>query len=122
VTGATSYQIEEAVNGSFVQIGSVSGSTTSFSVSGLSANTTYEFNLVPVNAAGATWGTGQLATTLQASTNTNSNNNYNISPELALLYELYLEQYLNGGLSEQAAQEAAQELYNAGQAAGNLFV
>jgi fibronectin type 3 domain-containing protein len=52
-SGATSYDLYEFENGKAVQINSFAAGTTSATVSGLAAGTTYDFNLVAVNSAGA---------------------------------------------------------------------
>jgi len=66
VSGVTSYQIEEAVNGAWKQINSVASSYGGTEIIGLTAGTTYDFDVVATNAAGSTWGTQKLATTLTA--------------------------------------------------------
>jgi hypothetical protein len=62
-SGATSYQIEYVANGAWHQIGNYGSGTTGVSVTGLSANTSYEFDVVATNSAGSHWGTQQYATT-----------------------------------------------------------
>jgi hypothetical protein len=64
VPTATSYQIEIVTDGHWVQLGSLSGSTTGCSVPGLNANTIYDFDVVATNASGSNWGIQQFATTL----------------------------------------------------------
>jgi hypothetical protein len=64
VPAATSYQVEIVTGGRWVQLASLSGSTTGCSVPGLSANTTYDFDVVATNASGSNWGIQQFATTL----------------------------------------------------------
>jgi hypothetical protein len=64
VPTANSYQVEIVSGGRWVQLGSLSGSTTGCSVPGLNANTTYDFDVVATNASGSNWGIQQFATTL----------------------------------------------------------
>ena len=64
VSGATGYAFAELVNGQWQEIGSVEGSTASFSVHNLSPATSYYFDVAAYNSAGATWGTYQSITTL----------------------------------------------------------
>jgi hypothetical protein len=66
VSGATGYQIDEWVNNAWKQVGSVGAATTSFAVTGLSAGTSYYFDLAASNSAGTTWANYQSATTLQS--------------------------------------------------------
>jgi Calpain family cysteine protease/Fibronectin type III domain len=63
VPTATSYQVEIVSGGRWEQLGSLSGSATGCAVTGLSANTTYDFDVVASNAYGSTWGNQQFATT-----------------------------------------------------------
>jgi hypothetical protein len=70
VSGATSYQIEEVVGGVWKQIGSVTSRTTAVSITGLSAGTTYTFDVVASNSAGSDWGAKQSVTTRAAATST----------------------------------------------------
>jgi len=65
VTGATGYLVDEWENGAWAQIGSVGSGTTGYAVNGLTANTTYSFQVGAVNGAGTTWANSQSATTLQ---------------------------------------------------------
>ena len=55
MTGATGYLVDEWVNGAWKQIASLGSGTTSYSVTGLSAGTTYYFDVAACNAAGTTW-------------------------------------------------------------------
>jgi hypothetical protein len=67
VGGATSYLVDEWVNGAWKQMASLGGGNTSCSVTSLSPHTTYYFELAAVNTAGTTWaGTYQSATTFAA--------------------------------------------------------
>ena len=52
-SGATSYNVYELENGLAVLIGSVGSGVNSFSASGLSASTTYSFEVAAVNSAGS---------------------------------------------------------------------
>jgi hypothetical protein len=65
VDGATGYTINESEDGStWTQVGNVDGNTTSFAATGLSANTTYYFQVGASNDAGTTWSSTQSATTM----------------------------------------------------------
>jgi hypothetical protein len=63
VPNATSYQIEIASNGRWVQIGNFNGSATWCYVNNLSANTSYDLDVVASNAYGSSWGSQQFART-----------------------------------------------------------
>jgi hypothetical protein len=63
VAGATGYLVDEWAGGVWKQIGSFGGGTTACSVTGLSANTTYYFDLAAYNSAGTAWANYQSATT-----------------------------------------------------------
>lgn len=63
VGGATSYLVDELINGSWTQITSLGSGSTSYSVSGLAAGTAYTFEVAAYNSAGTTWSTSQTATT-----------------------------------------------------------
>ena len=63
VSGATSYMVDELINGSWQQIGSTGSSSTSYAVSGLNGSTSYYFLVGATNAAGTTWSDYQSATT-----------------------------------------------------------
>ena len=63
VSGATGYLIDEWINGVWTQIASLGGGSTSDAVTGLSAGTTYYFDVAAYNSAGASWGNYQVATT-----------------------------------------------------------
>ncbi len=54
VSVASTYLVDEMVNGAWTQIGSFGGGTTSDAVTGLSAGTAYSFEVVASNSAGAT--------------------------------------------------------------------
>jgi hypothetical protein len=66
VAGATSYLVDVWINGAWKQIGSLSNGSTGCAVTGLSPNTTYDFDVAACNAAGTTWANYQSATTLAA--------------------------------------------------------
>ena len=55
MSGATGYLVDEWINGAWTQIASVGSGSTSYSVTGLSAGTTYYFDVGAYNAAGTTW-------------------------------------------------------------------
>jgi hypothetical protein len=63
VASASSYLIDQSVNGAWQQIGSVSSPYTSYAVTGLSPGTTYAIKVAAVNAAGTTWAATQSALT-----------------------------------------------------------
>jgi hypothetical protein len=63
VSGATGYLVDEWVNGVWRQIGSFGSGSTGCAVTGLSASTTYSFDVGAYNSAGATWANYQSATT-----------------------------------------------------------
>ena len=65
-SGATGYLVDEWVNGQWKQIGSVANGITSDAVTGLSAGTTYYFEVAATNSAGTTWANLQSATTTAA--------------------------------------------------------
>ena len=65
-SGATSYLVDELVNGSWKQIGSFGSGTKSDAVTGLAAGTTYEFEVGASNSGGTTWSKEVGATTLKA--------------------------------------------------------
>jgi hypothetical protein len=66
VAGATSYLVDEWVNGAWKQIGSLGSSSTGCAVTGLSPKTTYSFDVGDSNAGGTTWANSRSATTLAA--------------------------------------------------------
>ncbi len=63
VAGATSYLVDELEGSVWVQVGDVAATTTSFSVGGLTPNTTYEFQVAAVSPSGTTWSTAQSTRT-----------------------------------------------------------
>jgi hypothetical protein len=65
VAGATGYLVDQWINGAWAQVGSLSSGSTSYTVTGLSPNTTYYFDVAAYNAAGTTWANSQSATTFQ---------------------------------------------------------
>ena len=66
VSGATGYLVDELINGVWTQIGSLGSGSTGCSVTGLSASTTYSFEVGAYNSAGTAWSTSHSATTLAA--------------------------------------------------------
>src|SRR5262249_26278426 len=60
----TGYLVDEWENGVWVQIGTTSGSSTGFAATGLSADTTYYFDVGASKSDGTTWANSQSATTL----------------------------------------------------------
>jgi hypothetical protein len=64
VASATGYLVDEWINGGWSQIGSFDSNTTGATVSGLSPNTTYYFDVAADNATGYTWADYQSVTTL----------------------------------------------------------
>ena len=65
MAGATGYLVDEWINGAWKQIGSLGSGSTGCTVTGLSPNTTYYFDVAAYNAAGTTWANSQSATTFQ---------------------------------------------------------
>ena len=66
VAGATGYLVDERINGVWTKIASA-GSSGSYAVTGLTASTTYFFEVGASNAAGTTWANYQSTTTFQNS-------------------------------------------------------
>ena len=65
MAGADGYLVDELVNGVWKQIGSLGSGSTGCTVTGLSPNTTYYFDVAAYNAAGTSWANSQSATTFQ---------------------------------------------------------
>jgi len=63
VSGASGYLVDEWINGAWSQVGSYGSGATGCSVTGLSANTTYYFDVAAYNAVGTSWASYQSATT-----------------------------------------------------------
>jgi hypothetical protein len=63
VSGASGYLVDELINGAWKQIGSFGSGATGYSVTGLSANSTYYFDVAAYNSAGVAWANYQSATT-----------------------------------------------------------
>ncbi len=62
VAGATSYLVDEWINGAWKQIGSPGSGSTGYAATGLSPNTTYYFDVAASNAAGTTWANSYQST------------------------------------------------------------
>jgi hypothetical protein len=71
VSGANGYVVDELINGAWTQISSLGSGSTSIAINGLSAGTTYYFDLAASNAAGTSWASAQGATTLKQTAVTN---------------------------------------------------
>jgi hypothetical protein len=63
VSGASGYVVDEWIDGAWSQIGSLDGGATDFSVTGLSAGTTYYFDVGAYNSTGMSWANCQSGTT-----------------------------------------------------------
>jgi len=63
VSNTGGYLVDEWINGAWKQVASVGSTTTSYSFAGLSASTTYYFDVAVYNLAGTTWANFQSATT-----------------------------------------------------------
>lgn len=66
VSGASGYYVDEYTSGGWKEIASYSSGTTSTAVTGLSAGTTYSFDVGATNSYGTTWANVAQATTLAA--------------------------------------------------------
>ena len=66
VSGARGYLVDEWVNGTWSQIGSLGSGATGDAVTRLSPDTTYYFDVAAYNSAGTSWANYRSATTLQA--------------------------------------------------------
>jgi hypothetical protein len=64
VSGASGYLVDEWENGAWTQLARLASGTTSYTINGLTPNTSYEFNLYAFNSAGGNWASKQIATTL----------------------------------------------------------
>jgi len=65
VSGATGYLVDELENGVWTQVGSAGSGSTTYTVNGLSPNTTYSFSVGASDAAGTTWANSRSAPTFQ---------------------------------------------------------
>jgi len=65
VAGASGYLVDEWINGAWQQIDNLSGGSTGCAVTGLSAATTYYFDVAACNSDGTTWANWQAVTTLK---------------------------------------------------------
>ncbi len=70
VSGATGYVVDEWVNDAWVELGTLARRYTGCSITGLSADTTYYFDVGAYNAAGVSWAPYQGATTAAAAVTT----------------------------------------------------
>ncbi len=66
--GAEGFLVYVAVNGAWVEVASVEGSSTNYNVTGLTPNTGYTFIVGAYNGAGTAWSNEQNATTYQQTT------------------------------------------------------
>jgi hypothetical protein len=66
VSGATGYLVDELINGRWVQIASLGSTSTTDSVTGLSAGTTYSFEVAAVNRSGRSWSPAHSVITFAA--------------------------------------------------------
>ncbi len=66
VSRANGYLVDEWINGAWQQIASLGSGNTGYIVSGLSAGTTYYFDVAATNSAGTAWAAYQSATTSAA--------------------------------------------------------
>jgi titin len=64
VANATGYLVDQWVNGAWKQVGTLNGSSTSFSANNLTAGGTYYFTVGASNAAGTTWAASRQVTTV----------------------------------------------------------
>jgi hypothetical protein len=67
VPGATGYLVDEWINGGWSQVGSFDSNATGTTVSGLTPNTTYYFDVAACNSTGTTWADYQSVTTSASS-------------------------------------------------------
>jgi hypothetical protein len=70
VSGANGYLVDEWINGAWQQIGNVSSASTGYSITGLSPNTKYFFDIGTSDSSGTSWANWQAATTLATGTDT----------------------------------------------------
>ena len=59
VSGASGYLVDELINGGWSQIGSLGSGVSGYTVAGLSAGTTYSFEVAAYNSAGTSWANSQ---------------------------------------------------------------
>jgi hypothetical protein len=78
VSGATSYLVDEMIKGVWQQIASIGSGGTSFSVTGLTAYTTYDFDVAAENKLGTTWANCQSVTTAVAMSHPTSATAYSV--------------------------------------------
>ena len=69
VPGATNYLAYQYTSAGWSEIGGYGSNVTAATIYGLSPNTSYGFDVVACNSAGATWGNAQVVTTLIAAPN-----------------------------------------------------
>jgi uncharacterized protein YccT (UPF0319 family) len=72
VSGASGYLVDQWINDAWTQIANVGSGTTSYAVSGLSADSTYYFEVGACNSAGTTWANFQSAKTSAPPTDFNA--------------------------------------------------
>ncbi len=73
VSGASGYLVDEWINGAWQQVASLGSGTTSYAATGLSAGTTYYFDVAAYNAAGTAWANYVSATTAAGGTGSQGN-------------------------------------------------
>src|SRR6516225_8398591 len=70
VSGANGYLVDEWINGAWQQIGSLGSVSTGYSITGLSPNTKYFFDVGASDSSGVSWANWQAAATLVIGTDT----------------------------------------------------